>query len=163
MSPTNPSPTPIQPQQKAMLGSTPGESALVQQQQNNQNHAALVNATKGGYTKRRRYYKIKGGMTDSERASLSGQMVVPVIKPIYVDQGAGNQTIDSISKSLQSISTQNQANAVYDSQIGSTKTGGKKRTTLKYRLKHNLSSKGRYKKRKNTRRSKKTKRFGKRM
>jgi hypothetical protein len=160
MSPTNPSPTPIQPQQKAMLGSTPGESALVQQQQQNQNHTALVNATKGGfgkYTKRRKYYKIKGGMTDSERASLSGQMTVPVVKPIYVDQGAGNQTIDSISKSLQAISTQNQANSVYDNQIGSTKTGGSKKRTRKYRFKRSKN------KRKKSRNSKKTKRFGKRM
>jgi hypothetical protein len=134
-----PTPTPIQPQQHALLASTPSQSAIVLQQQNNQNHNALVNATKGGLKKSskkyHRYYNKKGGMTDSERSSISGQMVVPIVKPIYVDQGAGNQTVNSISTNIQALSTQNQANAQYDSDIGSTKpqSGGKRRKTNKKR------------------------------
>jgi len=148
---TNPSPTPIQPQQKAMLGSTPGESAIIQQQQNNQNHAALVNATKGG---RRRRYKLKGGMTDSERASLSNQMVVPVVRPIYTDQGAGNQTVSSITTKLQGISTQNQENAVYDGKVGSTQSGGK-RTRKRSRKQLSRSRKTKGKKKRNYKKTRK--------
>jgi hypothetical protein len=140
---TNPSPTPIQPLQKAMLGSTPGESAIIQQQQNNQNHAALVNATKGG---RRRRYKLKGGMTNLERASLSNQMVVPIVKPIYTDQGAGNQTVTSITTKLQGISTQNQENAVYDGKVGSTQSGGKRTRTRSRRRKTKGKKRRNYKK-----------------
>ena len=150
-----PSPTPIQPLQHALLASTPGQSALVQQQQNNQNHNALVNTTKGGLKKSskkyHRYYNKKGGMTESERSSISGQMVVPIVKPIYIDQGAGNQTVSTISTNLQSISTQNQAYAQYDSKIGSTQphSGGKKIKTNK----KGTNKKGTNKKRK-TRRTK---------
>lgn len=151
------SPTPIQPQQRAMLGSTPGESALIQQQQNNENHAALVNATKGGLRRRRKSFR--GGMTDSERASISGQMVIPIVKPIYVDQGAGNQTVNSISTNLQAISTQNQANAAYDDNIG--KTGGGKRNTRKHKTKRR-GLKSYRKKRSNKTRKSKTAKFGKR-
>lgn len=101
----------LYPTVSAMSAGTPRDSAIANQESASKSQAQLINAVGG----RRRYKSKKGGAT----------VAVPQFQMSYQPTGGPGQNPNSVIKDNASVSTQSEANAVYDKYA--TQKGGKRR------------------------------------
>lgn len=88
------------------------EGAMITQQNNANNLAALNNVTTGTVGGRRRMKRFRGGF-----AANSNQYNVSVIQPIYTDPMAGPQSASNQQVTNASTFNQSSANGVYDDKV----------------------------------------------
>jgi hypothetical protein len=113
----------IYPTQKAMLGSNPRESAMLEMENQNALQAQANKLMSGGKYKINKKYKSKRG------GASTNELVVPQYQMLYTPQGGpGSSPNDQIALNAK-ISTQMAANSVYDQ--NATKMGGGKKHTSK--------------------------------
>jgi len=119
------------------LGATSERNAaMVTQQQDANNLAALNNITTGKVGGRRRRKIFRGGF-----AAASDQFVVPVVQTNYNDPMAGPQSASSQQVGIAGTYNQGSANAVYDDKVapptpipaGQLIKGGRRRKSRKTR------------------------------
>ena len=111
MSTTNSVPGMMYPTQKAMIGSTPAESARLSAINKSASQAQANKLMAGGKLRKRRH--------------IGGAIVVPQYQMLYEPQGGTGTNPNNQIQAGAQTSTQMAANSVYDKQA--TKTGGSKR------------------------------------
>ena len=103
------------PQQKPMSSGIPSASALNDNNQAAQKHAALIKATSGGSRRRRRRRSIRIRRSRRHKYGGGGTIVVPQLQIGYKPTGANGQDPNSIIANSNQSSTQGSENAKYDS------------------------------------------------
>ena len=107
--------TPPQVQGLPLGATCERDAAMVTQQNDANNLAALTNITTGKVGGRRRRKRIlRGGFA---AAAPSGQFVVPVMQPTYNETMAGPQSATSQQVGVAGTFNQGSANAVYDDKV----------------------------------------------
>jgi hypothetical protein len=127
---------PPQVQGLPLGATTERNAAMVTQQQDANNLAALNNITTGKVGGRRRRKIFRGGF-----AAASDQFVVPVVQTNYNDPMAGPQSASSQQVGIAGTYNQGSANAVYDDKVapptpipaGQLIKGGRRRKSRKTR------------------------------
>ena len=135
---SQPTITPPQVQGLPLGATCERDAALVTQQNDANNLAALNNITTGKVGGRRRKRRIlRGGFAPA--APASGQFVVPVVQTNYTDPMAGPQSATSQQVGIAGTFNQGSANAVYDDKVapptpipaGQLTKGGRRRKSRK--------------------------------
>ena len=111
MSTTNSVPGMMYPTQKAMIGSTPAESARLSAINKSASQAQANKLMAGGKLRKRRH--------------IGGAIAVPQYQMLYEPQGGTGTNPNNQIQAGAQTSTQMAANSVYDKQA--TKTGGSRR------------------------------------
>ena len=112
MSTTNSVPGMMFPTQKAMIGSTPADSARLAAVNKSASQAQANKLMAGGKLRKRRH--------------IGGAVVVPQYQMLYEPQGGPGTNPNNQIQAGSQTSTQMAANSVYDN--AATKTGGSKRS-----------------------------------
>ena len=112
MSTTNSVPGMMFPTQKAMIGSTPADSARLAAVNKSASQAQANKLMAGGKLRKRRH--------------IGGAVVVPQYQMLYEPQGGPGTNPNNQIQAGAQTSTQMAANSVYDN--AATKTGGSKRS-----------------------------------
>ena len=112
MSTTNSVPGMMYPTQKAMIGSTPADSARLSAINKSASQAQANKLMAGGKLRKRRH--------------IGGAVVVPQYQMLYEPQGGPGTNPNNQIQAGSQTSTQMAANSVYDN--AATKTGGSKRS-----------------------------------
>ena len=112
MSTTNSVPGMMYPTQKAMIGSTPADSARLSAINKSASQAQANKLMAGGKLRKRRH--------------IGGAVVVPQYQMLYEPQGGPGTNPNNQIQAGAQTSTQMAANSVYDN--AATKTGGSKRS-----------------------------------
>ena len=112
MSTTNSVPGMMFPTQKAMIGSTPADSARLAAVNKSASQAQANKLMAGGKLRKRRH--------------IGGAVVVPQYQMLYEPQGGTGTNPNNQIQAGAQTSTQMAANSVYDN--AATKTGGSKRS-----------------------------------
>jgi hypothetical protein len=106
--------TPPQVQGLPLGATSERDAAMVTQQNDANNLAALNNITTGKVGGRRKRRSLRGGFA---AAAASNQFVVPVMQPTYNETMAGPQSATNQQVGIAGTFNQGSANAVYDDKV----------------------------------------------